>query len=340
MDECFCFTLQKCQGTMINKNPEMIRKMNEYGRNRWPFLFVIDFECSDPIFIPLKEAARLGIYYDIDGKRNFEERDFEDEALSFEKFPLSFKEYKTSFDRVLSEIKMGNTYLINLTFQTAVKCNLNLETIFRRTSARYKLLYKDRFVVFSPEIFVRIEDGKIRSFPMKGTIDAAIPGARDIIINDPKETAEHNTIVDLIRNDLSIVAHNIKVEKFRYVEEIFTNFKSLLQVSSEISGELSPDYQDHLGDIIDALMPAGSVTGAPKKKTVEIINDIENYVRGYYTGIFGIFDGAKLDSGVMIRFLENSKDGMIFKSGGGITFLSEAENEYQELIDKIYVPFV
>jgi len=89
-----------------------------------------------------------------------------------------------------------------------------------------------------------------------------------------------------------------------------------------------------------ALLPAGSVTGAPKKKTVEIIRETENYDRGYYTGICGYFDGSRLDSGVMIRFIEKNENGTIFKSGGGLTVYSDPEREYREMIDKVYVPIV
>jgi para-aminobenzoate synthetase component 1 len=87
-----------------------------------------------------------------------------------------------------------------------------------------------------------------------------------------------------------------------------------------------------------SLLPAGSVTGAPKKKTVEIIKSVENYDRGYYTGVFGYFDGTKVDSGVMIRYVENKDGACIFKSGGGLTIYSDAKKEYDELLEKIYVP--
>ena len=173
---------------------------------------------------------------------------------------------------------------------------------------------------------------------MKGTIDASIADAENIIINDEKELAEHYTIVDLIRNDLSIISKNVKVDKFRYIDKLNTCDKQLLQVSSQISGELYDDYNSALGDIITSMLPAGSITGAPKKKTVDIIKDAENYDRGFYTGIFGIFDGINLDSCVMIRFIEKTDKGFIYKSGGGITVNSNLNSEYNELIDKVYVP--
>ena len=82
----------------------------------------------------------------------------------------------------------------------------------------------------------------------------------------------------------------------------------------------------------------GSISGAPKKKTVEIIKSVEREERGYYTGIAGIFDGKDLDSCVMIRFIEKNNNSFRYRSGCGITFLSELTSEYQEMIDKVYVP--
>ena len=93
-----------------------------------------------------------------------------------------------------------------------------------------------------------------------------------------------------------------------------------------------------LGDILFSMLPAGSITGAPKKKTMQIIREAEGYERGFYTGITGYFDGDSLDSAVMIRFVEQEADGMYFKSGGGITFKSDARSEYEEMKQKIYVP--
>ena len=323
-------------------NTAIIHKMNESGRNRQPFVFVIDFEMNEPLFFPLPLRSSSELYYDFNGFTNciYKSRPKIPEFL-FQKFPVTFSVYQKSFELVQKNLHFGNSYLVNLTLPTRIKTTLTLDEIFHFSQAKYKLLFENKFVVFSPEIFVQIsEDGLISSFPMKGTIDAAIENAEQIILNDKKEFAEHCTIVDLIRNDLSMVAKNVHVEKFRYIDRIKTNDKELLQVSSKICGKLENDFYDHLGDIIFTLLPAGSISGAPKKKTVEIIKEIENYSRGYYTGIFGYFDGTKLDSGVMIRFIENIDGELIYKSGGGITVYSNPELEYQELIDKVYVPFV
>ena len=109
-------------------------------------------------------------------------------------------------------------------------------------------------------------------------------------------------------------------------------------MSSKISGNIRSKYKDNLGDLIDAITPAGSVSGAPKKRTCEIIEEIENYERGFYTGVCGYFDGLNVDSAVMIRFIEKQGDKLFYKSGGGITSKSVLEDEYNELNQKIYVP--
>jgi para-aminobenzoate synthetase component 1 len=198
------------------------------------------------------------------------------------------------------------------------------------------LVDKD-FVVFSPEPFVIIRDGLIRSFPMKGTIDASVKNAEQKVLEDPKESAEHFTIVDLIRNDLSKVSHEVKVERFRYVSRIRTLNREILQVSSEITGRLDPGYHKHLGRIFKDLLPAGSISGAPKKRTVEIISESEGSRRGYYTGVFGYFDGQNVESAVMIRYIEQAGGEFVFRSGGGITYQSDPEAEYQEMLAKVYL---
>lgn len=314
--------------------------MNEYGKKKTPFLFIIDFEMQEPHIIKLENVNPAEILFDINGRKNYSAGSKPDKEIQFEKYPVSFEIFRLSFDKVLKEIKAGNTYLLNLTFPTKIKTNLTLKEIFFLSKARYKLFYKNKFVVFSPEPFVSIDNRSISSYPMKGTIDAAVANAKEVIMSDKKETAEHNTIIDLIRNDLNMVAKNVRVEKYRYIDEVITKDKTLLQVSSKITGELEAGFNTRIGSLMFSLLPAGSISGAPKKKTVEIIKDTETYSRGFYTGVFGYFDGYTLDSAVMIRFVENTGKEMIYKSGGGITFMSTAESEYQELIDKVYVPIV
>lgn len=312
--------------------------MNALGAARTPFLFIIDFEQRKPIILPLSEVNATELLYDFHGVRNHPPVIPPGRPLHMVRTPLDFTMYQRAFDRVMQQLRAGNSFLVNLTFPTEVRLNLSLEEIFFYSQARYKLWMKDTCVVFSPESFVRIADGHIRTYPMKGTIDANVPDAEQKILQDPKEMAEHTTIVDLLRNDLSRYATQVQVRRFRYVEEIHTTRSTLLQVSSEITGKLPPDYHQCLGEIMQSLLPAGSVSGAPKPKTLEIIRNVELSPRGYYTGVMGYYDGTRLDSGVMIRYIEQRGAQYFYRSGGGITARSVVETEYQELHDKVYVP--
>jgi para-aminobenzoate synthetase component I len=321
----------------VDKVSSFIEQMNIYGASGEPFLFIIDFDMQRPEIHKLNRIPE-GILFSTPFSSNISSGQILPKPFSLKKYPVLFGTYLKVFNNIMENIKMGNTYLVNLTFPTVVETGLTLREIFYRSFAKYKLLYYNIFVVFSPEIFVRINHGEIKSYPMKGTIDASVLNAEAVIINDQKEMAEHNTIVDLIRNDLSMVSNNVKVSKYRYIDRIKTGESDLLQVSSEITGKLNKGYKSRLGEIITGMLPAGSVTGAPKKETVSIIKKSEKFKRGWYTGIFGVFDGKALDSAVMIRFIEKNADSLIYKSGGGITYLSEPEKEYEELISKVYVP--
>jgi para-aminobenzoate synthetase component 1 len=324
---------------MFFSRQEIIDKINHFSGQNTPFLFAIDFDGEKGFVYTPEEALNKGIQYFFGGGKN-ERKSVEKMPESFGLNPIDFKSYKTAFDKVILHLKRGDTYLLNLTFPTPLNTSLSLQDIFSASTAPFKLLVPGHFVVFSPEIFVNIRDGMIFSHPMKGTIDASVQDAAQKLLADEKEFFEHNTIVDLIRNDLSTVATGVKVERFRYIDRIVTNRGDLLQMSSEISGNLPCGYLGHLGDILFRLLPAGSVTGAPKEKTVQIIREVEAYKRGFYTGIFGYFDGNSLSSAVSIRFVEQTDNGLVFKSGGGITALSDSESEYNEMLRKIYVPVV
>jgi len=315
-------------------------KITHYAREGRPFLFVINFQGTAAFVMTPKEAIENRFFYNVNGITNYPGREIQPRPFSFRGMPVSIQEYRVAFEKVITALNHGDTYLLNLTFPTKLETNLTPEEIFLFSVEKYKLMAGNEFVVFSPESFIRIQDNRICSFPMKGTISAAIPGAAEIILADPKELYEHNTIVDLIRNDLGMVSTNVQVVRFRYIERIKSREGDLLQVSSEIAGELPGDYLSNLGPLLFTLLPAGSVTGAPKKKTVEIILETETYERGFYTGIMGYFDGKSLDSAVMIRFIEFTPDGPVYKSGGGITALSDLNSEYEEMIQKVYVPFV
>lgn len=311
----------------------MFEKLNILGKQREPFLVISDFLAKNVQVIKLSELHLQDVEFFIDENYIFKKHN-----ELFTKEEKNFKVYKEKFDRVIEHIKSGNTYLLNLTAPTKIKSSLNLKEIYTKANAKYKLRYRDEFVCFSPEKFISIKDSYINTYPMKGTIDASIADAKEKILCDAKELAEHTMIVDLLRNDLSMVSKDVKVEEFRYVETIDAGERELLQVSSHISGFVGEEWHERVGDILQKLLPAGSISGAPKKKTLEIIKEIESYERSFFSGIFGVYDGESFDSGVMIRFVEKCVDGYIYKSGGGITLDSDALQEYHELRDKVYLP--
>ena len=333
--EHFFFSLSLTP-VMKERKQHTINRMNELGAKAIPFAFIIDFDFEKPLIFDYHDSSEL--LWKTPAISNYFPEEFVSDEIQWNIHPVEFQEYEKAFAKVQHHIHNGDTYLLNLTMPTKVETNLSMEEMFHLSDAPYKIWLKNQFVCFSPEIFVRIDNGIISSFPMKGTIDANIDNAEQQILNDEKEVAEHHTIVDLIRNDLSMVATDVKVDRFRYVDRISTNQSDLLQMSSEISGKLPDNYQQSIGTILAQMLPAGSICGAPKPKTIEIIREAEPYKRGYYTGIFGVFDGRNLDSCVLIRYLEQDGDQLNFKSGGGITFLSDCQAEYNELIQKVYVP--
>ena len=319
---------------------ELIKeKLNKFGFEKEPFLFVISYDFSK-FYIEKLSNLSDSIKYQLDNKE--ESTQNIQNKISLKKFPISFEEYKKKFDILQEEIKSGNSYLLNLTAKTKIKTTLSLDEIYENTKSRFKLRFKnqkDDFVCFSPERFIKIEDNNIFTYPMKGTIDAKFPNAKEKILTNQKEMAEHTMVVDLLRNDLGIIGSNVRVEDFRYIETINAGDKELLQVSSKISANLENNWSEKIGDILTSILPAGSITGTPKKKTVEILKNIEDYDRDFYTGIFGVYDGKNLDSSVMIRFIEEINSERFYKSGGGITCDSDVFLEYEELLDKVYLPF-
>lgn len=309
--------------------------MNKLGKEETPFFFMTSFDQNDNVILAKNDSTNL--LYNINGDKNYEETNNSSDTSILSK-DLCFNEYQNAFTKIHKEISYGNTYLTNLTFPVEIKSNSSLSEIFHSSKAKYKILTDD-FAVFSPESFIKIKDNQISTFPMKGTIEANSKTSKQELLDNQKEADEHATIVDLLRNDLSKISTNVRVENFRYINSIkSSDNKKYYQASSKITGKLDNNYQEKLGDIIFSLLPAGSISGAPKKKTIEIINKVETYKRGFYTGIAGIFDGKNLDSCVLIRFIEKDNDKLIFKAGGGITYQSDINSEYKELLDKVYVP--
>lgn len=307
--------------------------------NHRPFLFAFDFELKQALFVedPLRQTHLL-FRTPLGGNALLRTSCKDVPAL----LPRVEDEgtYSHRFDVVMAALRRGDSFLTNLTVRTPVESDWTLRQIFEVAYAPYCLYYPDGFVCFSPERFVHVtSDGLISTDPMKGTISAAIPDAQTLILSDAKESAEHATVVDLLRNDLSMNAEKVTVKRYRYITRVGNGNRAILQVSSEIQGQLPNAWRGRLGKVLLDMLPAGSVSGAPKAATLRAIRAAEDVDRGFYTGVFGYYDGETLDSAVMIRFIEQDSCGRLFyRSGGGITAKSLMKNEYNEIMQKIYIP--
>lgn len=312
--------------------------MDELSLKKVPFFFMVDFLLEKVEVFQENEIEEESLLIDFHNFKNIKTTEAENAEIELKILSESAEIYRKGFDFVQENLRQGNSYLTNYTMKSEIAINLTLKEIFYHSKAKYKVWYNDEFVFFSPETFVEIIDGQIYTHPMKGTIEASIENAVEILKNDVKEKAEHFTVVDLLRNDLSMVADEVQVDEFQRIDFIKTQQKDLYAMSSKISGKLKPEFQNKIGTVMKTLLPAGSILGAPKPKTLEIIAEAENYDRGFYTGVCGWFDGENLDSCVMIRFIEKENGKLFFKSGGGITHLSKFADEYKEMKNKIYVP--
>lgn len=188
----------------------------------------------------------------------------------------------------------------------------------------------------SPETLVKLEDGVLHTFPLAGTRPRGRTAEEDKrleeeLLSDEKELAEHNMLVDLGRNDIGKISRfgSVQVEKYLSIER----FSHVMHIGSTVRGELREDCD--AVNAIDAILPAGTLSGAPKLRAAEIIDQLEHNKRGVYGGAVGYLDfTGNLDACIAIR-LAFAKNGKVFiRSGAGIVADSEPEKEYQECINK------
>ena len=188
----------------------------------------------------------------------------------------------------------------------------------------------------SPETLVKLEDGVLHTFPLAGTRPRGKTEAEDLalekeLLADPKELAEHSMLVDLGRNDLGKISRfgTVEVEKAFGVER----YSHVMHIGSTVRGEIQPEKTAL--DAVDAVLPAGTLSGAPKIRACQLINDLENNKRGIYGGAIGYLSfTGNLDTCIAIR-IAYKKNGKVFvRSGAGIVADSVPEKEYQECINK------
>jgi para-aminobenzoate synthetase/4-amino-4-deoxychorismate lyase len=271
-----------------------------------------------------------------------------DQQNSFEINNYRLSASKEKFINALSQIhnyiEEGDTYQVNYTIKGKFDFKGDYASFFKKLifnqSARYIAFinYGDSIVIsLSPELFFEVNNGFIRTRPMKGTIHRGINNQADslniyTLRNSEKNRAENLMILDLLRNDLG------RISKFGTVRarKIFTveKYETLLQMVSEVESELRDEI--NFSDIIKNIFPCGSVTGAPKIRTMEIIKELEEEPRGIYTGAIGLIHHDIMKFNVAIRTLKinaQTRKGE-FGIGSGIVWDSQPEKEYEEVILK------
>jgi para-aminobenzoate synthetase len=250
-------------------------------------------------------------------------------------------EYAAAFAEVQAQLRAGNSYEVNLTHRLRFASDLDPVTAYLRLRALnpapyagYLQHHGTRLLSSSPERFVTVDRHRmLETKPIKGTTPrGATPGddvrLRDQLAGDPKFRAENLMIVDLLRNDVGMVAEPGSVEVPALME--VESYASVHQLVSTVRGRLRDDVST-IG-ALRALFPAGSMTGAPKLRTMEIIRDVEATPRGVYSGAFGWIAGdGRADLGVVIRSLTTpGDDTWELGTGGGITVRSDLTEEYAE----------
>lgn len=256
---------------------------------------------------------------------------------------IDFSEYEKSINSIKEEIVNGNTYQVNYTYDYKLKTNLKGLDLYRsilpQQTTPYNAYIKNDYeeiLCFSPELFFELEGNKIKTKPMKGTTARGCDSEEDhknieFLKNDEKNRAENVMIVDLLRNDLGRIAKTgtVSVDKLFEVE----THNTVHQMTSEISAEL--DENITLYQIFEALFPCGSVTGAPKINTMEIIDRLEVGSRGVYCGAIGLISPEKTIFSVPIRILQGWSGFYRCRVGGAIVWDSTAQDEWEETLTKI-----
>ena len=253
------------------------------------------------------------------------------------------KYYNQIIAKIKNYLKSGEVYQINYTQPISLKLigkefdlYLSLLKTANPSYSAYLNLNSKTYLSMSPENFFTKINNKISSYPIKGTRMRSNIDSEDIdlkieLMNSEKDKAEHLMIVDLIRNDLGKICQygSIKVNDLFHVK----SFNTVHHMVSDINGTLKDNISET--NIFEALFPGGSITGAPKQRAIEIIDQIENYSRGIYTGAMGIIsNNGDMIFNIAIRTLTLENQKAEYPVGGGVVWDSTAKGEREEAIQK------
>lgn len=296
------------------------------------------------------------IFYQDEGEVEFWEtvlsRDYAVEEFSptsLNPSPISVREedereqYGRAFNKIRSEIRKGNVYEVNLTrlFESSSREDAYpLYCRLREKNPADFMAYMDfgkyQILSSSPERFFELRSGLVVTRPIKGTIARGRTAIEDEerkreLLSSEKDISELLMIVDLMRNDLSrsCVAESVRVDEVYRLE----TYAKVHHLVSTIEGRLREDEDGF--SLMRHLFPGGSITGAPKRAAVEVIEEVEHFSRGVYTGAIGYFSlGGDADFNILIRTILREDDHCYYYGGGAITWDSEMTNEYEEVLAK------
>ena len=258
----------------------------------------------------------------------------------------SAEEYKAAIEQIHHHIRQGDTYQVNYTVQLQQKLTADPFAIYNRLvveqNAHYNAFIQHddvSIISISPELFFKKDGDRLTTRPMKGTTNRGLTTETDLkqaqwLAQDQKNRSENMMIVDLLRNDMNRISKigSENVKRLCQVEQ----YSTVWQMTSTIETQLLPNSS--LSDVFQALFPCGSITGAPKIATMEIINKVEKQPRGVYCGAIGILvpQGPSIFN-VAIRTLQMEGTKAVYGVGGGITWDSKWEAEYEETKQKAAV---
>ncbi len=252
-------------------------------------------------------------------------------------------EYCTMVDRAKHFIREGDIFQVVLSNRLRAKAHgslLDTYRVLRTVNPSPYMFYLSgddmEIAGSSPETLVRLENGVLHTYPLAGTRRRGATPAEDAaleqeLLQDPKELAEHNMLVDLGRNDLGklSVFGTVQLENFHHI----LRFSHVMHMGSTISSQIRPD-KDAV-HAVGAVLPAGTLSGAPKLRACQIIDELEQNKRGIYGGAVGYIDfTGNMDLCIAIRLAYKIKDNVYVRSGAGIVADSVPESEYQECLNK------
>ncbi len=254
--------------------------------------------------------------------------------------------YAQAFQKIKHYLKEGDCYQVNLTQRFSATCEGDtwqayqaLREINAAPFSAYLNLPDVKILSSSPERFLKLTGRHVETKPIKGTRPRKINEIEnDAQITDlktsPKDRAENVMIVDLLRNDISKVCQKVRVPKLFEIE----SYSTVHHLVSTVTGELNANQ--HALDLLQHCFPGGSITGAPKIRAMQVIEELEPNRRGVYCGAMGYIDfNGNMDTNIAIRTLVQSHDTIRFWAGGGIVNDSKVEDEYQESFDKAAAMF-